>query len=1107
MKRKWIKFISGLVASLVLTSTVGMQIPKAMSEKPLKNAVDIKDIAYSSAKALSIEPQGVKQTKNEGTVHVKNENESIKSANQLINKQVAPKVSRTKENTKYTMADLNSKSYEELVKILTNVKWNDITDLFQYNNDAVTFYRDSSRIQYLIDTISQRGRTFTKDDTKGIPTIIEVLRAGFYLGFYNDGLKDLNTRQYHDKCIPAILSIQKNPNFALGTTEQDDLVAAVGLLVNNASCNVEVVNNFVPILRQYDSNMATFIKERGKGTAIYNIMNGVQYDISGYVYETRGDYSKTPWNNKIDNFINMLSKWALIGNLNEDNEWLVNNCIYYISSMGKVHSNNKEGQRVLTEATKVYPYLSEQYVQAAFALKDDYASKDYYGNTIDVAKIKKDMTKKYLPKEYSFDDGKVVIKAGDRVAEDKVKKLYWASKEVQAQFFRNLGSDKSLEQGNADDVLTIVIYNSPEEYKVNRLLNGLDVNNGGIYIESTGTFYTYERTVEESIYTLEELFRHEFTHYLQGRYMVPGMWGRGEIYENGRLTWLEEGGAEFFAGSTRTDGILPRKAVVGNVVGVDENNWYSADRTMHSQYGSFEFYHYGFMLQSYFYNKDFVKIFDLMNSVKNNDVAKYDNLISSYSNDSNLENGYDSYIKSLVNNYDKLTTPLVAEDYLDNHSKKSALELYSDITKVANLKNVKTEVTKSQFFDSFKLEGTFEGGKSQGRITDLKNMDKKIDEFLKTLSGYSWSGYKTLTAYMVDYKVDSNNNVTWRVVFRGVLNDDGQTPTNISPVAVINGPYSGKVNEDIKFSSKGCSDKDGQIVKYTWDFGDGALSNEENPIHKYSKEGIYTAKLTVEDDKGAMDSKEVEVKITKDNVDPNPNTDKEAEPNDSFDNANPYKVSSTLVQGTVTDRDKDIFTFEISEDGNVDIDLLNYDNKGINWLVYRASDTNNYIAYPQTSGQELKGSFKAKKGKYYLVVYGYEKGVASYGFKINGNMGDSKPGGISEKEDNNTFETANSLDVNGIIIGTLDEKDNSDIYSFEVSENGNFEIVLDRLSNQSGFSWLLFSENDLKQYVTYPKQSDGNKLLTTEKLAKGKYYLKVYRYEGSGEYSISVEAK
>lgn len=50
---------------------------------------------------------------------------------------------------------------------------------------------------------------------------------------------------------------------------------------------------------------------------------------------------------------------------------------------------------------------------------------------------------------------------------------------------------------------------------------------------------------EQSIYSLEELFRHEFTHYLQGRYEVQGLWGQGEMYQNERLTWFEEGNAEF----------------------------------------------------------------------------------------------------------------------------------------------------------------------------------------------------------------------------------------------------------------------------------------------------------------------------------------------------------------------------------------------------------------------------------------------------------------------------------------------------------------------------------------------------------------------------------
>ena len=70
---------------------------------------------------------------------------------------------------------------------------------------------------------------------------------------------------------------------------------------------------------------------------------------------------------------------------------------------------------------------------------------------------------------------------------------------------------------------------------MNSSLYGYSTDNAGIYIEPVGTFFTYERTPEESIYTLEELFRHEFTHYLQGRYVEPGMWGRTKLYEGDKL--------------------------------------------------------------------------------------------------------------------------------------------------------------------------------------------------------------------------------------------------------------------------------------------------------------------------------------------------------------------------------------------------------------------------------------------------------------------------------------------------------------------------------------------------------------------------------------------
>lgn len=261
----------------------------------------------------------------------------------------------------------------------------------------------------------------------------------------------------------------------------------------------------------------------------------------------------------------------------------------------------------------------------------------------------------------------MIIKAGDKVDESKIQRLYWASKEVKSQFHRIIGNDKPLEAGNADDVLTMVIYNSPEEYKLNRTLYGYSVDNGGIYIEGIGTFFTYERTPEESIYSLEELFRHEFTHYLQGRYLVPGLFNEGDFYKgnSGRITWFEEGSAEFFAGSTRTS-VLPRKSMVG---GLSENpkERFSADKILHSKYDDgWEFYKYGYAFSDYMYNNSKKLFSDLVSTMKNNDVKGYENLIENASKDPNVNKSYQNHMQKLVDNYNNYTIPLVSDDYMKN---------------------------------------------------------------------------------------------------------------------------------------------------------------------------------------------------------------------------------------------------------------------------------------------------------------------------------------------------------------------------------------------------------------------------------------------------------
>lgn len=95
-----------------------------------------------------------------------------------------------------------------------------------------------------------------------------------------------------------------------------------------------------------------------------------------------------------------------------------------------------------------------------------------------------------------------------------------------------------------------------------------------------------------------------------------------------------------------------------------------------------------------------------------------------------------------------------------------------------------------------------------------------------------------------------------------VTDDDGGTSSSSQPVQVVNliptanfsyslsGPTAGEV---IQFTD-GSSDRDGQVVSWRWEFGDGSTSTERNPTHSFQSPGTYSVALTVTDNNGGTRS-------------------------------------------------------------------------------------------------------------------------------------------------------------------------------------------------------------------------------------------------------------
>ncbi|MDN9011655.1 collagenase [Brevibacillus laterosporus] len=988
------------------------------------------------------------------------------------------------EQKTYSMSYLNRLSYEELVEVLRKIEWKDIPDLFKFNSDSVEFYSDRDRVQAVINALQDSGRSFTDHDARGISTLVEVLRSGYYLGYYHNELKYLDQPDYKKKVLPAVKIIMANKYFAWGTKTQQEVIGATGKLISNTTVDVEIITNFTGLVSDFIDHFDEYGKDRDMSSSFYSVIQGIGYVL---MWQVREPEDQKAFNGRIDEYLEQMFRIAHKDRASSDLSWLVSNGLYYTGSLGHYHSTPEKGNQILTEAMNLYPKLSELYFVAAEQIYYHYDEKNYYGNQIDLKQLKEEGKKKYLPNRYEFDGGKFIFRTGDQLTEEQLQRLYWAAKEVKAQFHRVVGNDQELEKGNPDDVLSVVIYNNPDEYRMNKSLYGYETENGGIYIEGDGTFFTYDRTPEQSIYSLEELFRHEFTHYLQGRYVVPGLFGRGEMYQNGRLPWFEEGGAEFFAGATRTDGIHPRKSVVGNLRYDDQSSRMSVSDTLHAQYGSWNFYNYGFAMQYHLFQNDFPMMDSIHNAIMKNDVAQFDRYIEQLSRDKRVNDAYQQTIDELVQNYENWDVPLVSDDYLKEVEPKQKEEIYAEMSEVTGLRDVETAEHGSEFFNTFTLHGTYIGDRSAGEEQDWKKMNQATDDFLNKLSKKSWNGYRTLTAYFVNYKVTKDGRFSYDVVFHGKL-PEGSDSGNLAPVVVINGPYTGAVGESVSFSSKGTRDKDGKIMSYQWDFGDGQTSQEENPTHVYDEAGTYEVSLEVTDDAKQKVTKKTTVTISEKANKPSDNS------NDSFENASKLKAFGKQLKGELSQKKhEDVFYFDVKKTDNIDVSVEVKDGKGVAWQLFHEDDLENYIAYPnQGDGDQLMATLEAKPGRYYLYVYSTTEEPVSYKYQVS-LAGGSKD--FEESEPNNRFEDANGpLPLGEPVKGILDEDDNADVYRFELKKESDLEIIL-KHTTKEGINWLLYHEDDLKNPVSYPVEIDKGRMSATYTAEPGLYYLYVYKYQ------------
>lgn len=270
-----------------------------------------------------------------------------------------------------------------------------------------------------------------------------------------------------------------------------------------------------------------------------------------------------------------------------------------------------------------------------------------------------DIDRVIFPNTYTYDNGTLVVRTAlDRATADQ---LYYATKQVKAQFFRTLGTDQPL-AGDEHPVLTVQLYDTKNHYQAfQNLLFGIgDVNNGGMFIEENSTFYTYQRTTAESYFSLEELFRHEYVHYLNARWAIPET-GWTTRWPSAATFAMNEGTAEYFAGSTSREGVKARKYMVRQIGWDDQAGTprLTVDRILHATWESegFRAYPYAATFFNLLGEKHPGQLAEMYRLLRADDKAGYDAWRDRLGRDAALQAEYTAYLDAQIPKADDLYVP------------------------------------------------------------------------------------------------------------------------------------------------------------------------------------------------------------------------------------------------------------------------------------------------------------------------------------------------------------------------------------------------------------------------------------------------------------------
>ena len=247
-------------------------------------------------------------------------------------------------------------------------------------------------------------------------------------------------------------------------------------------------------------------------------------------------------------------------------------------------------------------------------------------------------------------------------------------------------------------------------------------------------------------------------HYLQDRFLHPGQWNDTPIYQDCRLTWFDEGMAEFLVGSTQDEGIRVRRIVVKNIDSWGTSHHFNPTQIFNSCYwDGWDFYTYGGLFFNFAHEQRRTELLALLDEVRSGDTTAYDTRIKKWKDDTTLADDYDAFLDTQVSELKKghLVDPTTTFPALGTLTTKSPTEIENALREIDSELNPVCDIAATKHNPRFECTDivSASSGFSGDRGATNAHLSEQLDDLIVAAvdhKGGTINNFETMNCYFTD---------------------------------------------------------------------------------------------------------------------------------------------------------------------------------------------------------------------------------------------------------------------------------------------------------------------------------------------------------------------